>query len=76
MVWVFAFKYWVVSIEMPKAILQVASDDDHSSTASMREEQQMTSELWYSRVEKLGIGINLVAVLAYAVIYGILTMDP
>lgn len=35
----------------------------------------MTQELWYTRVERLGIVINIVAVSLYIIMYGELKLD-
>lgn len=77
-IWVFAFKYWVISIEMPKAIKltyqrslclmnpdMVKSIEDTKTNQVLNDsERKYTIGLW------VGVTINLVLVVNYIVFYG------
>lgn len=64
MIWVFAFKYWIVSIEIPKAI---SRSSEANSTADSEKQRQ---ERIYYLVQWIGIIINIAVVILYAVYYG------
>lgn len=69
-IWVFAYKYWVISIEIPKAIeVQRAmsasqSYKDESFEVSASNENRYKIGLW------IGIIINVVIVTIYISFYG------
>ena len=73
--WVFAFKYWVISIEMPKAIQNsramsiLIKEDETKNEALENSESKYTVALWVGGV------INCFAVCLYITFYGKLCMN-
>lgn len=65
-IWVFAFSYWVTSIEMPRAITKQRSLS-HMNVSIVDESN---SELKYKVGLWLGIILNFLVVLIYIVVYG------
>lgn len=82
MMWCFAFKYWVVSIEMPKAISKIIERRNSlasgATSASQLEEVDLggkNSEKQYNFICWVGIIVNVVFVLWYVIEYGKLCMN-
>lgn len=73
--WVFAFKYWVISIEMPKAIKNsrtmsiIQKEADRTDQALQNSEHKYKVGLW------IGVGVNVFATVLYITFYGKLCMN-
>ena len=65
MIWLFAFKYWVISIEMPKALEALSDSKD-----SMLINEKDNSEKIYNIVMWLGVITNVFFVTIYGYFYG------
>lgn len=73
--WVFSFKYWVVSIEMPKAIQSSLTFSYHRRSEETQINQGLVrSERKYMIVLWVGIIINSLAIVVYIFLYGKLCM--
>ena len=83
--WVFAFKYWQISIEMPRAINMrrqsyISSHDNplvysnRDSSVSLAPDEKAT-ERKYQIGLWTGLAINVVMILIYIIYYGLLCMQ-
>lgn len=83
--WVFAFKYWQISIEMPRAINMrrqsyIANNDNplvdsnRDSSVSLAPDEKAT-ERKYQIGLWTGLAINVVMILIYIIYYGLLCMQ-
>lgn len=79
MIWLFSFKYWVVSVEMPKAINQMTrrsqsrSGSRYSRTRSLQTDDEIIMENFenhYRWAKWAGVFVNLGFVIWYSIEYG------
>ena len=82
MLWIFSFKYWVVSVEMPKAINMMTKRSQSRSSSKSRAQSVVTDdEILMENAEKsywwikwIGILVNLGFTTWYCIEYGKLCM--
>lgn len=74
-IWVFAFKYWVVSIEMPKAIENSRRMSIVNKEVDRTDKLLENTELRYQIGLWLGATVNVFATILYICYYGKACMD-